>query len=70
MATVIVTNRDFVVAEQYRSNRWIAHVFEDREHFVSWRQAHPEPVIVDRRTARGRQMDTEDHRWEVRTCED
>jgi hypothetical protein len=62
--TVVVSSADFVVTEQIKRSAYIAHVFTDREQFVSWRQDHPWMTITDPRSARGRLVDTKDHRFE------
>ena len=45
--TVVVSSTDFVVTEQIKRSAYIAHVFTDREQFVSWRQDHPWMTITD-----------------------
>ena len=64
MITTYATNLDFVVAQQLRDRRWVPHRFRDKDQFVEWMAAQPfpKPVMVDRRTARGRMLRTEDHR--------
>jgi hypothetical protein len=62
--TIVVNSSDFLVVEQINPSRYIAHVFCDREQFVAWRQDHQWMTILDPRSARGRMVDTQDHRYE------
>jgi hypothetical protein len=67
MITTVAYTDDFVVAEQHRKVRsWTPHIFRDKDQFAEWYEEHPfpKPIIVDRRTARGRMYPTEDHRNE------
>jgi len=60
-----VSNTDFVVAELVSRSGWVGHIFTCKDQFIAWMKLQPSNAkMVPCRNARGRQLETIDHRWD------